>query len=153
MKHVEPVSRVAVIQNVRLYFAGYQNAVDRMKQQRDKNTEDLDEQKIRHVVNILNMVVEDLRAIQRRRVCVQMDEIEKPERHDAGQLVNFSQQEGFAEFYRHSWSEPEARFEEPRIRRSDEQQLYSSVFILFVKMCYRSMFRAVAKKNRFTGSK
>ena len=43
-----------------------------------------------------------------------MDEIEKPERHDAGQLVKFSQQEGFAELYRHSWSEPTSKVRRTR---------------------------------------
>jgi len=103
-----------------------------MEQQRYENPEDLDEQKVRHVVNVLNMVVEDLWAVQRCGVGVQMDEIEKSERHDTGQLVKFSQQDCFAEFYRHSWSGPTTGSEK---RKHAKAGLMNNIYILAFYFC------------------
>ena len=72
-----------------------------MEQQRKKDAEYLNEQQIRRVVDIFDVLVENSRAVQSCGIRIQMYEVEKPERHDAGQLVEFSQQEGFAEFDRH----------------------------------------------------
>ena len=101
LKDVEPVAAVAVVQNVRLRFRRDQNPVYRVEQQWKKNAEYLDKKEIRHVVNVLDMIVEYFRSIKGGGIRVHVHEEKKPKRHDAGQLMEFSQQEGCAEFYRH----------------------------------------------------
>ena len=52
---------------------------------------------IRHLVDAADVIVEDLRAVQRGRVRVQVDKIENAERHDARQLVQLAQKKRIAE--------------------------------------------------------
>lgn len=68
-----------------------------MKEQRQEYTEYLDKDEIRHIVDFLHMVVEDLRPVHRSRICVHMHKKEQTERNYTRQLVQFSEQKCFAE--------------------------------------------------------
>jgi hypothetical protein len=72
-----------------------------MEKQRNEDAEDLDEDQVRHVVYVLNVLVEAPGSVHRRRVRVHVDEEKHAQRHDTGQLVQLPQQESVAEFYRH----------------------------------------------------
>ena len=105
LKKVKPVPAVRVAEYVVARLARYHNPVDRMEQQRQKDPEYFNEQQIRHVVDIFDVFIEYSRTVQGRRIRVKVYEIKKRERHDAGQLMKFAQQEGCAEFYRHCRSD------------------------------------------------
>ena len=62
-----------------------------MKKQRDKDAEDLDEDQIRHVVNVLDVFVKALRTVHRRGVRVHVHEEKDAEWYDAGQLVQLAE--------------------------------------------------------------
>jgi hypothetical protein len=64
-----------------------------VEQQRNEDAEDLDKNEIRHIVQVLNVLIEDAFAAESRRVRVHVDEKENTERHNAGQLVQLSQKE------------------------------------------------------------
>jgi hypothetical protein len=63
-----------------------------MKKKRDKNAEDLDKNEVRHVVDVLHMVVKHLGAAHCRRVRVNVHEVKDPQRNDPCHLMKFSQQ-------------------------------------------------------------
>ena len=77
------------------------DAVDRMKQQRQKNSKYLNKQEIWNVVNILDVLIENPRSTHRGRVRVHVNEEKDPERNDSGQLMQFAQYESPAETYWH----------------------------------------------------
>lgn len=101
LEKVKPVARVAVAENVVARFNGDENAVNRMKQERHENAENLDKNQIRHIVNVLYVLVKARRAVHRRRVCVHMHKEKRAERDDARQLMQLAQQKSFAHRDRH----------------------------------------------------
>jgi hypothetical protein len=96
LEKVKPVAAVSVVQHVRFRFRGDYDAVDRVEQQRNEYAEYLDEKEIRHIMDILNMVVENSRAAHRGRVRVHVNEEINAQRHHSRQLMQFFQQEGVA---------------------------------------------------------
>jgi hypothetical protein len=59
-------------------------------QQGHEDAQYLDEQKIRHVVNVLNVFIKDTGAAHRGRVCIYMNEVKNAERDDAGYLMQLT---------------------------------------------------------------
>jgi hypothetical protein len=55
-----------------------------------KYAEYLNEQKIRHVVNVLNVFIKDTGAAHRGRVCIYMNEVKNAERDNAGYLMQLT---------------------------------------------------------------
>jgi len=96
LKNVKPIAGVTITESVRSRFGRNDNSVDRMKYKRNKDPEDLDEQQIRDVVNILDMLVKNARAIYCGRIRVYVNEKKETERDDARKLVQFSQKKGIA---------------------------------------------------------
>ena len=66
LKNIKPVAAIAIIEHVRLCLGRDQDAVNRVKQQRQKYSEYLDKNEIRHVVNSLNVFVKDLCPVESR---------------------------------------------------------------------------------------
>jgi hypothetical protein len=62
-----------------------------MKKQRDKDAEDLEEDEIRHVVNVLDVFVKAPRSVHRRGVRVHVHEEKSAEWYDARQLVQLAE--------------------------------------------------------------
>ncbi len=72
LKHVKPVASVTVIQSIWTHFRWNEYAVNWMKQKRQENAEDFDEQQIRNMMNIGNRVIKNLVAAHWLRVREQM---------------------------------------------------------------------------------
>ena len=102
LEKVKPVAPVAVIKSVRAHLSRNKHSVNRMKDERQENAENFDEQQIRNMVYVGNAVVKNLRAAHRLRVREQMHEKERAQRHDARQLMQLSHHKRPADFYRHS---------------------------------------------------
>jgi len=62
-----------------------------MKDEGNENTENLDKDQIRYVVNILNVIVKYSRPIEGRRIRINMHEEKEAKRDNARDLVQFSQ--------------------------------------------------------------
>ena len=90
LEQVKPVASVAVAENVRFRLCRYQNPVNRMIKQRDEYAENLDKDQVGDVVNVLDVVVENLRPAHRGRICVHVNQEKDPERNDSGQLMKFT---------------------------------------------------------------
>ena len=88
---VKPVSAVSVAHHVRLGFGRNNYAVNRMKNERQKDAEYFDKQKKRQVVYVLNLFIEKCCAIHRGCIREHMHEEKQPKRDDARQLMNFTQ--------------------------------------------------------------
>ena len=101
LQNVKPVAAIAVIEHIRLCLGRDHDAVNRVENKRHKNTEDLNKQQIRHVVNALDVLVKDLRAVHRGRIGEYVHKEKQAQRHNARKLVQFSQKKGIGEFYRH----------------------------------------------------
>ena len=73
-----------------------------MKQQRQENAENLDEQQIRDMMNVGNRVVENFVAAHRLRVRKHVHEKKRAQRHNARQLMQFPHHETSADFDSHN---------------------------------------------------
>jgi len=101
LKKIEPVPSKAIIRYVWLGFGRDQDAVNRVKQKGQKYTKYLNKKKIRHIVDVLHMLVKHGRSIHSGRIRVHVDKEKHPQRHNACQLVQLSQKKGIREFDRH----------------------------------------------------
>ncbi len=93
LHEVEPVARVLVSEIVRAHLEGDEQPVNSMKDERQEDAEDFQQQNIRNALQILNRVVESLCAHDGFRVCVKMFEEKRAERQDAGELKEFAEHE------------------------------------------------------------
>lgn len=87
LKKIQPISFVAVIQDIASRFRRDKNPVNGMIQKRQKNAENLYEQQKRQMMYVGDRFIKDLIAVHRLGVREHMGEKEKSERNDAGQLV------------------------------------------------------------------
>ncbi len=101
LEHVEPIPPVTIARDVWFRLGRDQNAVNRMKQQRQEDAEDLDQQQERYIVDVLNGLYKARLTVQRFRVGEHVDKKEQSERNDARQLMQLAQQECPGELYRH----------------------------------------------------
>lgn len=91
LHEVKPISRITVTGHVRPRFSRDDDAVDRVIRERNKYAEYLYEEKIRDIVDILDVLIKNSRPAQRRRVRVHVNEKKHAERNNARQLVQLSQ--------------------------------------------------------------
>lgn len=93
LEHVKPVSTVTVLRNVVPSFPCDKQTVNGVVGERKKDSEDLDQQKKRQMMNIGDRIIKNLGAVHRLRVGEHMNREKDPQRHDACDLVKFPQYE------------------------------------------------------------
>jgi hypothetical protein len=76
--------------NVNSRFTRNYYTVYRVIKQRHKDAEYLDEQQIRHVVDVLHMFIEHTRSAHSGRIGIDVNEIKNAERNYAGYLVQLA---------------------------------------------------------------
>ena len=101
LENIKPIASVTVISDVRFRFRRNDYSINRVENQRQKYAENLDEKQVRNVMNVLHGIVKYFVAAHRLGICEHMSEKKQSQRHDAGNLVQFSEQKSFAESYRH----------------------------------------------------
>ena len=62
LEKIKPVAPVGVIADIRTRFGRDKNPVNRMKQQWQKNAENLDKYQIRNMMNVFDRIIKDLRS-------------------------------------------------------------------------------------------
>lgn len=93
LKKVEPVPCIRIGEHIDLCLARDQHTVDRVIGKRQENAENLDKQEKRDVVNVLYVIIKDLRAVHRRYVRIDVYEVEHAKRHDSRNLMEFTEKE------------------------------------------------------------
>ena len=91
LKGVKPIPPVTVKKIVRTRFGRNYNSVNRMKKKRQKNTENFDKEQIRQMMYVRDVVFKNLLAAHHRRIRIDMREIINSKRHNARQLMQFSE--------------------------------------------------------------
>ena len=91
LENVKPVASVTVAQRIWLRFRRNYYAIDRVKKQRQKYAEDLDQQQKRDIMNFLYRFIKARLAVHRLCVREHVHEEKDTKRNDACDLVQFSQ--------------------------------------------------------------
>src|SRR5438876_7814712 len=90
LNQVEPVSRIRIVEVVRSRFRRNDKAINRVIDQRDEDTANLDKENIRNRLKVFDRVIEIRRARECLGISIKVLKQEKPERHDARQLMELA---------------------------------------------------------------
>ena len=100
LDQIEPVSWVRVIQIIGARLYRDHQAIDRMINERNKNSADFNEQDVGNRLETPNRMVEVIWAADSFWICVKVFEQEKAERNYARKLMQLAQDEGPAQLDR-----------------------------------------------------